>query len=104
MALNAIYLSRGSSKEAREKVVEQIMTRQDEIEASNGELRRMMVFTEGVTSNGSHLLKFKKGAFIGEKRVRPLVIKVDLGATISTAYDVATVAPIAFLQMSWLWY
>ena len=80
------------------------MEKQDEIEAADGDLRLMMVYTEGVTSNGSHLLKFKRGAFVGEKRVRPMVIKVDLGATISIAYDVATVAPLAFLQMSWLWY
>ena len=47
-------------------------------------------------------MKFKRGAFIGEKRVRPMMIKNDLDATISIAYDVADVLPIAFLQMSWL--
>lgn len=63
-----------------------------------------MIYPAGITSNGTHILKFKRGAFIGEKRVRPMMLKVDLGATISIAYDVAAGLPICILQLSWLWY
>lgn len=35
----------------------------------------MIIYPEGGTSNGTHLLKFKKGAFAGLNSVQPIIIK-----------------------------
>ena len=35
----------------------------------------MVIYPEGGTSNGTHLLKFKKGAFAGLRSVQPIIIK-----------------------------
>ena len=100
--LNAEYVERGASEENKEQTVQRIISRQKEVEKSNGELHPLLIFPSGSTFNGSHILKFKRGSFIGEKRVRPMMIKNDLDATISIAYDVADVLSITFLQMSWM--
>jgi hypothetical protein len=36
------------------------------------------VFAEGGTTNGSAIIKFKKGAFVSEKRVKPIVLNYSL--------------------------
>ena len=35
----------------------------------------LVIYPEGGTSNGTHLLKFKKGAFAGLRSVQPIIIK-----------------------------
>ena len=35
----------------------------------------LVIFPEGMTSNGKYILGFKPGAFIGEYSVRPLILK-----------------------------
>ena len=35
----------------------------------------LLLFPEGMTSNNTNILKFKKGAFYGEKRVKPVILK-----------------------------
>jgi len=42
------------------------------IEAS-GKYAPFLVFAEAGTTNGTHIIKFKKGAFYSEKRIRPVV-------------------------------
>ena len=64
-------------------------------------MNKLLLFPSGVCGNGSHILTFKKGAFLAEKRLTPLYIKVDLGATLSIAYDVVDAPPMIFLQMCW---
>jgi len=59
-----------------------------------------LVFAEGGTSNNSALLKFKKGAFIGEKRTKPIFMKWNVG-TVHPAYDTIEVLVLAILQLSW---
>ena len=63
------------------------------------------MFPEGTTSNGTHILKFRKGAFYGEKRVRPVILKYremeerNIG-TVSPAYEVIEYLPLCVMQLS----
>ena len=57
-----IFISREASHDVLNQVVQQINDRQTEIE-EHGEYPRFLIFPEGGTSNGTHLLPFKRGAF-----------------------------------------
>jgi hypothetical protein len=48
-----------------------------EIDATHRRRRKLpfLIFPEGTTSNGTCLLKFRKGAFYSEKKVRPIFMK-----------------------------
>ena len=37
----------------------------------------LLLFPEGCTSNGTHLMKFKRGAFVGMRTVQPCYLKVS---------------------------
>lgn len=41
----------------------------------NGNYSQLTVFPEGFTTNNTHLIPFKKGAFVSELPVQPLVFK-----------------------------
>ena len=43
--------------------------------AEKGLIPPLLIFPEGATSNGDHLIEFKKGAFAGENSVQPFSIK-----------------------------
>ena len=62
----------------------------------------MLIFPEATTSNGTHIMKFKRGAFAGEKRVRPMLIKVDPAATTNIYYDPIAFIPLLVVQMCYL--
>ena len=72
--VDSIYLPRGGTPEKREKAIDTIKQRQELIETT-GKYAPLLVFPEGGTTNGSALLKFKQGAFISEKRCRPMLLK-----------------------------
>lgn len=57
------------------------------------------MFAEGTTSNGQSLLEFKKGAFMAERAVTPLVIKYE-GDMLDNSYDVIPFLPFFILHMS----
>ena len=46
-------------------------------------------------------MKFKRGAFAGEKRVRPMLIKVDPEATMSIYYDPFAFIPLLMVTLCW---
>lgn len=58
------------------------------------------MFAEGATSNGTHLLKFRRGAFVGEKRVTPMYLKYPIHG-FSTDYGVMDFLPLLLLNLSW---
>jgi len=62
-----------------------------------------LIFVEGATSNGTSLLKFRKGAFYAEKKIKPIYLKYKYG-NISTAYDVMEFLPLAILNLSTCFY
>jgi len=48
----------------------------------------ILSFAEGVNNNGTHLLKFKRGAFESLYPVRPCYIVVNKCGTVNATYDV----------------
>ena len=59
------------------------------------------MFVEGATSNGTHLLKFRRGAFVGEKRVTPMYLKFPIHG-FSSDFGVMDFLPLMFLNLSWM--
>jgi hypothetical protein len=55
-----------------------------------------VIFAEAGTSNGTSLIKFKKGAFFGEKTVRPIFLNYHSNL-ISPAFDVMEFLPLCIL-------
>ena len=61
-----------------------------------------MIFPTGHCDNGSMLMTFKRGAFVSEKRLQPLIIKLDLSASVSVCCDVIDAVPCILIQLCWL--
>lgn len=59
------------SPEVRAQLIENIKMRQ--IQAEKGELPPLLIYPEGSTSNGSHIIKFKRGAFMSLRKIKPHV-------------------------------
>lgn len=79
MLIDSIFLPRGSTADKRNEAIQAIGDRQTLIE-NTGKYNPLLVFVEGGTTNNSALLKFKKGAFINEKRVKPLIMDWKVGS------------------------
>ena len=77
-ALDGLFMPRAKSEKDKELALKQITDRQERIERV-GDYKPLMIFAEGTTSNGTHLGPFKRGAFEGEKRVRPVYLKYSFG-------------------------
>ena len=58
------------------------------------------IFVEAGTTNGTSLIKFKKGAFASEKKVRPVFLKYK-STIISPAFDIIELIPLLAFQLSW---
>jgi len=99
-AIDSIYLPRGGSDEQRQKALDAIKNRQVLIE-DTGNYTPILVFPEGGTTNGSSIVKFKKGAFVSEMRVKPIVMNYNTKQTVIPAYDIIEIFPLAVLQLSW---
>lgn len=97
---DAIFLPRGGSTETRAKAIEIIEERQIAIEQTK-KYHPLVLFAEGCTTNGSSLIKFKKGAFSGLKRVTPVVMQYGLESSVSVAFDIIEVLPLSILNLSW---
>lgn len=65
-----------------------------------GAFKPFLVFAEGGTTNGTSIAKFKKGAFVSEKRVKPMFLKYEPGS-VSLAYDSIDFFSLMVLQLSW---
>jgi len=79
-----IYLDR-TKEEDRKKTAERIAERQKGI--LNGSiLTNLSIYPEGTVTNGTHLIKFKRGAFMALLPLKPLVELIDQNAecTLST--------------------
>lgn len=55
------------------------------------------MFCEGATTNGTSLLKFRRGAFVGEKRITPIYLKYPVEG-FSTAYDIVNFVPLLLMN------
>lgn len=63
------------------------------------------VFPEGGTTNGTSILKFKRGAFESMRPIKPVVLNYGWGlSTLSPAWDVPPFLPFVVLQLSLIGY
>lgn len=97
--IDSLYLPRGSGEEKRKEAIKSIGDRQ-KITEETGDFNPLLVFAEGGTTNNTALLKFKKGAFVAEKRVKPILLDYEVGS-MHPAYDIIEVLVLAILQLSW---
>jgi len=98
-ALDSFYIDRGSDHAAKDRIVKSIVDRQMLIEET-GRYAKLCIFPEGGATNNTALLKFKRGAFVGEKRVSPMILKYKYDG-FSPAFDVIDFLPLATLSYCW---
>lgn len=101
-AIDSIYIPRGGSAENRAKALEAIRNRQELIEET-GKFAPFLIFAEGGTTNGTGLIKFKKGGFFAEKTIRPVFLKYSY-YQLSPAFDTMELLPLLIFMMSWACY
>jgi 1-acyl-sn-glycerol-3-phosphate acyltransferase len=70
--IQCLYLKRGDTKENRMDALRRIKERQEISEKSLAP--PLHIFVEGCTTNGTKLIKFKRGAFDSLKAVKPIVL------------------------------
>lgn len=58
-----------------------------------------LIFAEGGTTNGTAIMKFKKGAFHSEKTVKPIFLKWSFD-TVNPAFDTIPFAALAVFTLS----
>ena len=68
------YVDR-SDKESKHKTFEQIAKRQEDCE--NGLYPPLIINAEGGTTNGRHLIHFKKGGFFALRSVQPVIVEYN---------------------------
>ena len=71
-AVGCLFIDRGSSR-ARKDMLTQISDRQ--LQCEQGIFPPLILYPEGGTTNGTHLVKFKKGAFNGLRSIQPVIIQ-----------------------------
>ena len=63
------------------------MERQRQIEDDGDEYQPICLFAEGSTTNNTHLIKFKRGAFSAMRTIQPCFVKFKYGM-VNPCYDV----------------
>ena len=97
--LQSLFVSRGANPEEREKVVDEIVARQKLIEVDNLPYQPFCVFAEGTTSNGTHILPFKRGAFAGMRTVQPCFVNLSSSA-VRPCYDIMNLPELLIMLCS----
>ena len=98
-SIDSIYIPRGGSEEKRAMALQAIGDRQKLIEET-GRFAPFLIFAEGGTTNGTAILKFKKGAFFSERTVRPVLMNYQYDL-FSPAFDIIEALPLVILHLSW---
>ena len=65
-----------------------------------GKYAPFLIFAEGGTTNGTGLIKFKKGGFFAEKTIKPVFMKYGF-FQLSPAFDTMELLPLVILMLSW---
>lgn len=76
IGLQSVFVNRENAK-SRGDVLNKIIERQKKI-YNEENVMPLMIFPEGTTTSGRHLLKFKKGAFVNLLPIKPLFIHPNL--------------------------
>ena len=83
-SIQTVYVKRErDTKEKRAEVIKTILQRQ--LDAEQGLFPPLLIFPEGATTNGSCLIKFKKGSFLSLRSVTPMFIDYWNQTSISTS-------------------
>ena len=96
--LQSVYIDK-SDVNQRENALGILKERAVQIEDEGSTWNPFCIFPEGTTSNGSHILKFKRGAFEAMRTVRPCYITVTK-RFYSSCYDVLGFWEYVILLMS----
>lgn len=91
--MGCLFITREGSEEKRLNNINKIEERQLLIE-NEGLFRPLVVFPEGGTTNGTSIIPFKKGAFVSELSVKPMVVSYNY-STLNPAYDSVDFLPLA---------
>lgn len=91
--MGCLFITREGSEEKRLNNINKIEERQLLIE-KEGLFRPLVVFAEGGTTNGTSIIPFKKGAFVSELSVKPMVVSYNYW-TLNPAYDSVDFLPLA---------
>ena len=97
-SLDSIYIKRSADDAARLLALQEIQERQRQIEETSN-YEPFLVFAEGGTTNGTGIMKFKKGAFYSEKKVKPIYLKYAQSG-MSPAFDTMEFLPLVILTLS----
>lgn len=95
-----MWIPRGTAQEDRDKALELIKERQELVEET-GEYPPLLIYPEGTTSDGTFLYSFKKGAFLNEKKICPMILKYSSGSAVDPCWDIVGIKPMIVLQLSW---
>ena len=84
--LHCLYIDRETNKDNKNKVVEDIIQRQEDL--NNGKSKfPLLIFPEGTTSNGLSMMEFKRGAFVGINPIKPITVQYK-GHNFHPTYEV----------------
>lgn len=73
-ATDGMFVPRAGNAKEKDDFIKQMGKRQRDIEEGRSSLTPLLVFPEGTTSNGTNILRFRRGAFESECTVRPMTI------------------------------
>ena len=94
--VQGIYLHRGGGQ----TVIDKIVARQKQIEEEGQAFNPVLFFVEGTTTNGTHLLRFRQGAFHGLYTVSPVFFTVSTCGMVDHNYDILAIQDLVVLAMS----
>lgn len=81
-----MLIDRLSNKENKDKIVEDIIQRQEDIDNGKDKFH-LIIYPEGTTSNGLCMMEFKRGGFMSLKPIKPITVKYR-GRNFHPTYEV----------------
>mmetsp|Transcript_14241 Transcript_14241/g.15920 ORF Transcript_14241/g.15920 Transcript_14241/m.15920 type:complete len:278 (+) Transcript_14241:275-1108(+) len=99
--LNCYYINRESTKETKDKIITDLIQRQEDIDSGKDKFP-LIIFPEGTTSNGLKMMEFKRGAFEAMKPVKPISVKYR-GHNFHPTYEVLPFPVHVILMLSQLY-
>lgn len=84
--IKCLFIERIASPEKHAETIKMMQDRQ--IQAEKGIMPPIIIYPEGITTNGTTLVQFKKGAFLSLRPVQPIVLNYWTAGPLTMAYDV----------------
>lgn len=77
--MGCIYVNRDNKTAGQQGISGAVKARMLAVAAGHTDLRPMLLFPEGTTTNGSYLLPFKTGGFLAGVPVQPIILRYGHG-------------------------